>query len=605
MYRYSDWQSGLRPDFWRVFYEHPDLLKLFAFIHAVQAANSGGYQMLEMYDIVDIGEHNPGHTVTWVPIDLVTNSYVAGHDYPYQFPVDEKWIYIDCLHDTRIDPTVSLQTIVDFRLIDHKICFIKLPAFEKMYISKGLYAGTRLADDYGTAFGYERPDSVHYRDTIVPLMALFYQGPTLHNIISSANVMINNPVAKYGDEKIINTEDGDVITDSYRYDLAGAHLAYNVGDTIRKHSPFADVIEFSTEKTHPSWWLERLPQLFQKYKVDGAISADQRDILMDTFLKYYIAHIRINLNKTDWRKYEFFSDIWNLLLDGSPVRTDYILSMYYHAYDLDMPLPNLDVAKVKLTAFSMWGGRKVPGSEHWLYAPEIVKPTIYQDGTTNNDWYVGSLRYHILDADKKAQEFWSSEPKQLSYVEPHISSWYGRFTTTPNIPLVSKRVLNTGIPAIQQMSIGAMLKRPLVDNTGAATEVISYIPEDTNVCTYYTRSVYGDQNISHEDLDEWTYNNVHLGIEGLVVNIGNTGNAVSPPLDVGGVPKNVRLSPVIALAKGTSILFQYGLGGGTWFNLPDDHIVRGVSNDIYFKVTITASAITSPVFKGVDISIRL
>lgn len=599
MFRFSDWVTGLRPDFWKVFYEHPDLLNLFSYVNSVQAAKSGGYDMLSMYDILDIGEHNPGHTLAWEPIDLGNHTYVQGSDYPFQFPIDENWIYIDCLHDKRVDPEVTLQNIVDFRLIKHKLCFIKYPYLERMLVSKGLYAGTRLADDFGKAFGFERKDSFDYRDKMVPMMELFYRGPTLHNIKAAANVMINNPVAKYGNEKIINTSGGDVITDIYRYNLAGAHLAYNVGDTIGKHFPFADAIELATEKTNPSWWLDRLPKLFSKYKVDGPIDKFQRDLMMEKFLKYFVAHIRINLNKIDWREYVFYKDLWELLLDGSPTRTDYILSMYYQVVDLDMPIPNFDVEKVKLTAHSIWGRRNIP-SEMWLHAPTIVKPTIYIDGTTNGDWYVGSLRYHILDADKKTQEFWSSEPKQWSYVEPHISHWYGRFTLDPKIPMVSRKVLSEDIPDVQDLHIKVDLKRP------AATEIISVIPVDTNVSTFRTISIYGDQNIAHEDLDEWEhFDTCHLGVEGLVVALGKTGYGVSPAMNVGGIPKNIIVRVVTGLASNTNIDVFYSYDKSVWEPLPIDNVIRGARNDVYYKAVITASSITSPVFKGLDISIRV
>jgi hypothetical protein len=434
---------------------------------------------------------------------------------------------------------------------------------------------------------------------MVPLMELFYRGPTLHNIISAANVMVNNPVAKYGNEVILNTAGGDVITDQYRYNLGGANLAYNVGDTIDRHSPFANAIELYTEKTKPSWWLDRIPGLFQKYKVDGAVQPAHRDAMMETFLKYFIAHIRINLNKTDWRQYTFYQDIWELLLDGSSTRTDYILSMFYNAKDFDMP-EVIDVCKIRLTAFSIWGGRKVPGSEHWLYAPELVNPIVYPEGTTDYDWFVGSLRYHVLDEGTKTQEFWSSEPKQLSYVEPHISHWYGRNTMTPNIPLVSKRVSDSSIPQVQHLFSKVTLKRPV------NSEVITVIPQDTNLSAYRMESVYGDQNIAHEDLDEWTNTGTtHLGIEGLVVNLGTTGTSVSPPINVGGIPKKLSVRVVKAVTSTTSVLVQYSNDNkATWIDVPSTPI-QGLVGDIYFKATLQATSITSPVFKGLDISIRV
>lgn len=600
MYRFSDWLTSLRPSFWKEFYEHPELLSLFSHINNVLGAENGGYKLLENYDIVDIGEHNPGHTVSWVPITLGTLTYVDGDDYPYQYKVDDEWISMDCLHDKHIDPTVTLQNIVDFRLLEGTLRFIKFPPTDRLLVSKGLYAGTRLQDDFGKAFGYARQDSYHYRDTIVPLMAMFYKGPSVHNIVAAANVMINNPVAKYGDETIINTVGGDVITDRYRYNLGGAALAVNVGETITEHTPFADAIEFYTEKITPSWWVDRIARMFQKYKLDGTITPEQRDILMDTFLKYFVAHIRINLNKLDWRRFEFYPDVWDLILDGSPTRTDYILSMYYKAVDLDMPRPTFDVGKLRIKQFSIWGNRKVPGTDQWIYAPDVVTPVVHDDDTIDPVWYVGSLRYHVLDEGKKFEEFWSSKHSKKPYVEPYFDNWYGRLTDNPNIPMVSRKAKDSDIPKVRSINTRVVSKTPVGPN------IISYIPKTTNVSNTRYVSVYGDQNIAHEDLDEWTTSGtVHLGIEGLVAELSSSGSAVSPAMNVGGIPKNIKVRVVSELAVNTSVTLYYKNNEGAWEPLPSDGLIAHVSNDVYFKVDITSSDISSPVFKGLDISIRL
>jgi hypothetical protein len=119
-------------------------------------------------------------------------------------------------------------------------------------------------------------------------------------------------------------------------------------------------------------------------------------------------------------------------------------------------------------------------------------------------------------------------------------------------------------------------------------------------------SVYGDQNIAHEDLDEWTNTGTtHLGIEGLVVNLGTTGTSVSPPINVGGIPKKLSVRVVKAVTSTTSVLVQYSNDNkATWIDVPSTPI-QGLVGNVYFKATLQATNITSPVFKGLDISIRV
>ena len=602
MFRFSDWLSHLRPDFWKSYYSHPELLSLFSYINSVKGAQAVGYDLMSLYDIVDIGEHLPGYTVVWQQLYFTTNSYVAGSDYPYQFDIDDSWIYIDCLHDKQVDPSVTLQYGVDFIVLPGKLCFIKPFAYDMLYVSKGQKAATRLADDIGTAFGFIRKDGYRYRDDMVAMMELFYGGPCIHNIVAAANVMVNNPVAKYGDETILSVDGGNVITDKYSYSLAKASRAYSVGETVTKHSPLSEVIELSTQKTHPEWWLDRIPQMFQKYKVDGAIDATQRDLMMDEFLKYFVAHIRINLNKTDWRTYRYFPDLWDLLLDGSPVRTDYILSMYYHALDLDMPLPDFDVCKIRLDAFSIWGKRWVPGAEGWLCTDKLVVPIIYSDDSAEKDmsWYIGSDRWHILDDDKSDHEFWSQEEFHESYVEPTWDRWVIKQGKDTEIPIVSKKAVSYSMPKVEQIGAKVSVREPASPN-----EIIDYIPKANNYSDFYMHFIYGDQNVSHEELDDWTYSGVHLSVEGIAGSVLNaTGYATSPPLYVGGIPKNVTVRPVIALAKNTSVTVYYSLDKSTWVALPESKLIPSVKENIYFKAEITTSGITSPVFKGLDISIR-
>lgn len=600
MYRFHDWMTSLRPDFWTTFYKHPELLELFSFIHGA-VGSSTGYKYLAAYDIVDIGEHNPGHTVSWSPIQLGEYTYVEGVEYPHQYAVQGDWIYIDCLYDRHVDPTVWYQNVVDFRYENSKLCFVKEPTIDTFLVSKGLVAGTRLAEDFGIAFGYDRIDSYQYRDTMVPLTAMFYRGPSIHNIVAAANLMISNPVAKYGDEVIIKTDGGIVYTDKYRYDLGSARLAVNVGSTVTEHQPFADVIEFSTDKITPGWWYDRIPRLFQKYKVNGAISKVERDRLMENYLKYFLAHIRINLNKTDWRKYEYHPDIWQLILDASPVRTDYILSMYWHQEDYDLTYPTFDVQKLKLTAHSMWSNRDIGENvESWLYAPREAARTIYPDGTTDVDWFVGSKRYRILDTDKKFQEFWSSEPKQLSYVEPHICQWYCRNTGDPNIPLVSKKAEDITLRR-PDISLGkVVIKRPV------ESQVISTLEQDATYNHTSFTAILGEQNIYHEDLDDWTYyNNVHLGINGLVLPYSSTGYAISNAMPMGLVPKRVKVRVNKTLAANTSITMFWSTDASTWTQFSSGVVLTNISGNLYFKAVLTSSSIASPVFQGLDLSIRV
>ncbi len=599
MYRFSDWLASTRADFFKNFYTHPELLNLSAYMNSVMAAQSGGYDMLAQYDIVDIGEHNPGVTVSWVPLTITTMTYIIGDPYPYQYQIDKDWIFLDCLHDKHVDPTVTLQHTVDFRYDKGVLSFIKYPTIDNFLVSKGLFTSDRLANDIGTAMGYTRRDSYNYRDTFSPISAMFYKGPSIHNIIASANVMVNNPVAKYNDEIVVSAVNGDVITDKYRYNLGGGQLAVNIGDKMDNHQPFADVIEFYTDKITPGWWLNRVPRMFQKYKVDGPIDRDQRDILMDVMLKYFIASVRINLNKTDWRLYKYQPDIWQLILDASPIRTDYILSMYYMATDLDMPFPNYESRKIRTHAFSMWNTKHNINADGWIWTPYAARSVIYPDSTTDVDWFVGSHRFHILNPNSTFNEFWSSAKKQTSYFEPTESNWHGRYVATTAMTMQDTFVSDLDIPSVAHLSHMVVIKAPVDSN------IMSVITDPIQYEGFNTILVYGDQNMARNELAEWECTlPTHVGIDGLVTALNTTSTAVSYPTILGGVPKDVKIRINKALAKNTSISLEYGFDKVTWMPLVSNQVIKGAYGNLYFRVTITASNLSSPVFRGLDIIIR-
>ena len=636
MQRFSKFIDSRRADFWRTFYAHPELLSLFAYVNQLLAAKLGGYEMLSTYDIIGVDEHNPGITATWEEVTLtpVTDTGIAD-TYRYIYTIDDMWLSIESLVDKHVDPTVLVQSGIDFKYSNGTIkSAVDLSGYSKLYITKGQVASTRLSDYVGKAFGYERDDSYKYRDNMVTMLRLFYEGPTLKNLVAAIHAIINSPVAKYDDELVLSTSAGEVLTNKYRYDLGGAEVDVQIGDIVSKGDPLAGAVEIYTNKTHPGWWKDRIPSMFGKYRPSSTLNYEEVDVLMETFLKLFVANIRINLRKVDNSSFMWADDMWELILDGSTLRTDYIVSAYRLEEDTFTPLVLESPSILKLHGFCVWGMDNI-NSEAWIYAPDVVKPYIFPSDIVDPYWKIGSHRWHILDAGKEVTEFWSATDNIMPYMEPTHDHWHivtrtaEEGTSLPTGAIRRESFLEDqdfsdmlwdgwfmlGIDPNNSESDPGRLIENVTDSIQAIDAgdenkvhngLMSDLAGDNNAAGYMVNTIYGEMNIAHAELALWTLEGtLRLSAAGIVVHKGDTFSSYSPPIYVGCARKNATITISEDVPVNTSTLYYYSLDGATWSVLQSGVKINDISGNLFIKTTLQASPVAYPTFEGLDISLEL
>ena len=636
MQRFSKFIDTRRADFWRTFYAHPELLSLFAYLNQLMAAKLGGYDLLSTYDIIGIDEHNPGVTTTWEEVALTTiNDTGIDGTYRYSYSIDDKWLSIDGIADRHVDPTVLIQSGVDFRYSKGIVkSAVDLSVYPVLYVTKGQVVSTRLADYVGKAFGYERDDSYKYRDNMVTMLRLFYEGPTLNNLIAAIHAVINSPVAKYSDELVLSTSNGEVLTNKYKYDLGGAEVDVQIGDIVDKGNPLAGAVEIYTNKTHPGWWRDRIPSLFGKYRPSATLTYEEVDVLMETFLKLFVANVRINLRKVDNASFMWADDIWELILDGSTLRTDYIVSAYRLEEDDFIPYVLEAPPKLSIHGFCVWGMDNI-NSEAWIYAPDVVKPYVFPNDVVNPYWKIGSHRWHILDAGNEVKEFWSATDNIMPYMEPTHDYWHiVTHTAEEGTSLPTGAIRRESF--IQDQVFSAMLwdgwfmlgidpnntesdPGRLIENVTESinaidsgddnqlhNQLIGTLVGNDNAAGSMVNTVYGEMNVAHAELTLWTLEGtLRLAAAGIVIHKGDTYTAYSPPIYIGCALKNATVTISEDVPVNTSTLYYYSLDGITWSALQSGVKINNVYGNLYIKATLQASPVAYPTFEGLDISLEL
>ena len=636
MQRFSKFIDSRRADFWRTFYAHPELLSLFAYVNQLLAAKLGGYELLSAYDIVGIDEHNPGVTETWQELILTspTDTGIVG-TYRYHYNIDSKWLSLDGIADRHVDPTTILESGIDYKYEDGVLkSAVDLSSYEKLYVTKGQVSSTRLSDYVGKAFGYEREDSYKYRDNMVTMLRLFYEGPTLHNLVAAIHAIINSPVAKYNDELVLSTDGGEVLTNKYKYDLGGAEVDVHIGDTVNKGDPLAGAVEIYTNKSHPGWWRDRIPSMFGKYRPEKTLTYGEVDVLMETFLKLFVANIRINLRKVDNTSFMWADDLWELILDGSTLRTDYVVSAYRLEQEDYVPAVEEAPSTLKIHGFCVWGMDNI-NSEAWIYAPDVVKPYVFPNDVVDPYWKIGSHRWHILNPNNHVKEFWSATDTIMPYMEPTHDYWHivthtaeeGTSLPTGSIhkeSFISDQKFSAmlwdgwfmlGIdPNNTESDPGANLENitdtinsiDAGDNNKIHNGLLSSLIGNDNPAGEMINIVYGELNVAHAELTLWSLEGtLRLAAAGLVVHKGDTFSAYSPPIYIGCALKNATITISEDVPANTSTLYYYSLDGTNWSLLHSGVKVYNVSGNLFIKATLQASAVAYPTFEGLDISLEL
>ena len=579
MKRYYDWHMSQVPDFWTSYYQDPHLIEFLAFVNSLYASESGGYPLLQAYDICDIDPHLPGQILVWEPLELINYTTNIADDFPYYYSIPNKWLSIPNVVDKYANPNVSYQSNIDYRFDRGRLAFLRPVTPATYLVPKGTITGLRLHDYVGKAFGYPRYDSPQYRDNIMPMLNLHYNGPTIHSVNAVANVLIGHPVAKYGEgEKLKKIDQGYTYTDKYTYNTGIAGINPNLYSVINKYDPLTKAITLYTYRTDGNWWEGVVPDLFNKYS-EVLLTPETKNTLMNTFLKYFVAYIRLNASEVDIDLYNFQNDILQVLYDGSPIRTDYIFSL--SSIVTSFNIPDVDEIRVdlKIGTPNIWtGSYDYPeASEYWLYAPKYVTPRI--SATAN--WEVGNNRWHILAEENTYDEFWSTVDEVKSYVEPNYDRTWWKETGAPVLESEFSRTTDY------------LTFTPNYDSGAVSIISTDYITDIPNYSSSGELTIQAVKVYALTDLSTWTKSGVHTGISGIITNQNSTGTLVSPQINFGNIPKNVSITLTATTPVGTSITVSPGAS------------LTGVTGLQAFTFTLSATGDFWPSLSEVIISVSV
>lgn len=603
MQRFNSWLQTLTSDFWTERFRPKDLLRVAAHANSVLSMPIDA-KFMERYDINEINEHSVGTTRIWEEFEFGDPTYLGDDvDYPWEYMIDERWLFIDAFYDSYVDPEVNLQNEIDFKLTKGKLAFVREVPKKKLLLSKGRYADYRIYNEIGDLLDYKRLDSATYRDSIAPILAAYYLGPTPKYLIAMLNLVMGLPVAKYGDETVISIANQVVETDKYSYPMGNATISVKEGDILDRFQPLANAVELQTHKTHPYWWHGRPLELFSKYLIDAPMSEEIREYIMTNFLYDVVAYIKFNFHVNDIYKFTENQDILQLFLDALPTRTDVLMSQSYiiEDYDTDDNImsPDMNNPAVKLFVSSMYGLKNIPG-DMFIYFPSIGRP-IFTNTLSNplaltlNNYY-----WHIFDSssDNNFREFWKSKPNQPSYVEPNYSKVYFRESSVPFTEHKEFHFTHLGLPAeIGDQGIKLNLKG---DNAGG---IYSEITQDLIDQTPSYNFIQAETICGVLEMDTWEMDNVTMAKDGLVVSDGLKGSAVTQVFPVGGIPKDVFIRTEYDLPENTLIDVKYSQDKSTWLEVPE--IIRDVTGSLYFKIILYATESKSPVFRRLYVNIQM
>lgn len=600
MQRYNSWLQTLTPDFWTEKFKPKDILRVTSHAASILSLPTD-VSLLARYDINEINEHTVGITKVWQEFEFGEPTYLEDEDYPYVYTIDENWLFLDAFYDAYVDPEINLQNEVDFRLTKGKLAFVKEVPKKKLLLSKGRYAGLRIYNEIGNLLDYKRLDSTTYRDSIAPILAGFYLGPSPRNLLAMLNLVVGLPVAKYGNETVISIANQVVETDRYSYPMGNAKISVKEGDVLYRFQPLSNTVELITHKTHPYWWETRPVDLFAKYLIDAPMTEEIRDYIMSNFLYDVVAYIRLNLQWQDLQVFQDNQDILQLFYDALPTRTDIFLTQQYVAESYDdnnIMSPDIDSLGVRLNLSAVYGLKNIPG-DMFVYSKDVGRPIFTNDlsdplALTLNNYY-----WHIFDKedDDNFNEFWKSKPNQPSYVELNYSKVYFRETDTPFAEHKEFHLSHMTFPAdVTDMGIKLDLKG---DTSGG---IYSEITQELIDSTPSYNFIQGETVCGILEMDKWEMDNVVMAKDGLVVFDGDKGSVVSQSFPIGGIPKNIFARTEYDAPEGTLVDIKYSQDKTNWQPVPE--ILRDMTGVIYFKITMYALDRKSPTFRRLYVNLQ-
>ena len=707
MFRFYEYTMGQIPDFWKTYYAHTDLIKVSAFINQLMAAKVGGYELLQGYDLMKVGDSVPGRVIAWERLPMASYRYTPTSIYQHSYEIPGNILSIQTMHDKRVNPEITLQHAIDFQLdedvpgilrltkdiptnpvhvvsgtlqgtpvtdLEGKDIHVKITGFDlgaeyaytytvdqtidgfwttldelsvvnpanevevltlgtdyvydsktatiktknklpirTIYIAKGTLVDTRYNDDYGTLLGFERFDSTRYRDNLVSAAALFKIGPSIANVKAVANLAFKLPLGKYGEEDVVAKRAGALKTTKYQYKLYGANTPMEMGDSVAFNQPLSDALTLSTKRTHPNWWVDRLPELFQKYSLD-VLTVSRKNRMMEAFLDRYLAHVRLDLAKVDTINLRFQEDLWDLLFDGLPVRSDIIVSTYLHLTDLDMPMPNYERLKLRIRNHSIWrDSDKSINEDQEIPTRSIVHHRIFPEDEPDRlrDWFIGSNRYHIVGLNEQFKQFWSTVRLQTPYVEPCFSSVWHRTVAQTSIPIMQARIYSTNMRNIEDIKkvfgMATPMRNPGGDNSDFSD--IGIIDEAMLITDIETLTIAGDVTLDYTAFQDWTLKGLWLGIDGIIAPLGGSGTGTSEPIVIGKLPKNFQIDWEGDFPEGTGVTWEYSEvvpGKAPVFHpIVRGQLINKVRNAIILRAKLTSNFYNFPVLREVFVTIRL
>lgn len=596
MTRFNRWQQTIVPDFWQIMFKPKELLKVTAHANSVLSLEEDT-RLLHQYDLQEINEHLVGRMYTWKKLTIEATTYKGRTEkYPYWTPIDENWLHIDALYDKLVEPDLKMQVDLDFIVEDGYLKSSRALKAQTLYISKGRYAQYDIYGEIGQFLNYKRRDSVWYRDTIAPILAAFFLGPTYINLKAVITVMCGFPVAKYGNETVLSVKNGTVKTDKYTYFTTASRISVKTGDVLYRFQPICDVAILFTNKTHPKWWEAKPVDLFAKYRTDGKLTVATRNYLLSTFLYDAVASVQVNLDWQELQEFTANADILQLFYEALPIRTDitFTQARYNYSWDTGIMTPNKDSGGVRLGVNSRYG--KSPYSaatDFFIEDSKIPRPQFFDDDNKETIFIVGRRRFHLLDDGDNFREFWSQDFKTLPYVEPYISNVYCRFTLNPKYDHREFKLVSRNIPTISDIQVLFRSGQGFYSEIpkGLATQEPSYIAVTGN-------NVYGVLEMA-----DWTLNDLTITRDGLTVLDEVQGDAITLPVYMGNLPKNLTVTIDATLPKGTLIDIQYSKDKAVWTAMPE--MLRNQTGNIYLKVRIFATELEAPVLKRLYASITI
>ena len=477
-----------------------------------------------------------------------------------------------------------------------------------VWIAKGTIVSNRLDSEYGQFLGFRRLDSKYYRDALQVMNSYFFLGPTYTNLVAAVNQVFKLPVAKYGDEEVIWATDKYVVTNKYRYEMKGNSHTFKNGGDLKYNQPLSDAVEFYDYSTHGNWWEDRVPAMFQKYAV-ATLTSSQKNRMMDTFLKYYVSHVRVNTSKLSTYQMSFLNDIWEMVLDGLPIRSDLILSLYTTIEDIDDPydgvmMPEDMLTKIGLRMETLWQAYKESEEtdEVW-WANENIDFTLALDDLAPTDWMIGDEHYTILDKDAYFHQKMRKGKWTPPLLEPHYSATAMFIVENTRLPVTSFVVRDYNMPVIEfdNVVIYPGISDNFEDDIFGGESIHNVITDSFEIKTLFSEITYDKQRFK-----KWTMDNLLISEDGLIPPLGMGGAATSTPFVIGNIPKTLTISYGANIPALTTVTVYYTMDAGNTYTLvTPGSVLAAVTGEISFKVLMEANSYDFPIFKELNISMSL